>query len=933
MKIFVYALLGILLSVPVAFSASATQKNAEPAGTESPPLNQATEEFKVLTGKWGMRPGSPPSAQRNFGPKMLWHGRVYEYFRNDSLDAIPHEVNQNGGTKSPLHRNQFGFNVSGPVLIPHLVNNPQSTFFALSYEGVRETISRASLHTIPTAAQRNGDFSKTVDQAGNPLIIYDLATTAPNPAFDPSLPVSNINLQYLRSPFMGNVIPSGRLSSDVQHALSLYPLPNASVGPFFENNYFVNAPQYDTADGIIARADQSVGTRHRLSFQTANSNGFVSAPKYFQNFASPTAPDEHYSRWRAEIGYTFTATSKTVNSVHLTAQSDVTRAGNGSSELAPFPVYKLIDSYLSMGTGYPNSHNARNSVEFRDSISTQQGKHSFQLTFQADNYQLNSYTPQYPSGYFQFSTGLTGLPGIVNTGDSFASFLLGLPQYAERTVITSPSYFRNSYQSISGGDRCQLSKTLAISLDFNFKRYTPRVEKYDRQSTVDPMVLDPATRRLGALVFANRDRIPRGLRPSSVNLDYTLGLAWNPGSDSKTGVRASFHHWHGHMPMYNGQWGTQGFNARQTFTSANDQLSPALELSNGVPPLSARLPDLSPSAADNTVADYVDMTSRVPVYREASLSVERQIPFSMVVTVGTDYSAGRDLLVGDQATTPNAIDPAYLRYRDMLNDESFRLSLQPYPQFKAFELYGLYPAGRYQHKSAYVQVEKRESYGLSFSATYEFSSAFDNYSGPYGNQDLINLSNDWAPTSDNTPQYIQFSYLYNLPFGRGKPLFDFVGWGQPIVSGWSISGMAYWNDGRPLALRPEFNNTGNVLSTLFVDVVPGVDPRVADPGPSQWFNPSAFAQPADFTLGDGPRTLSDLLGPGRNRIDISLDKRMPVGGTSLDFNFTAFNFLNHANWNYPDTTIGPANAPNIDAGRIIGSEGGRVIQLGLILSF
>ena len=688
MKIFVYALLGILLSVPVAFSASATQKNAEPAGTESPPLNQATEEFKVLTGKWGMRPGSPPSAQRNFGPKMLWHGRVYEYFRNDSLDAIPHEVNQNGGTKSPLHRNQFGFNVSGPVLIPHLVNNPQSTFFALSYEGVRETISRASLHTIPTAAQRNGDFSKTVDQAGNPLIIYDLATTAPNPAFDPSLPVSNINLQYLRSPFMGNVIPSGRLSSDVQHALSLYPLPNASVGPFFENNYFVNAPQYDTADGIIARADQSVGTRHRLSFQTANSNGFVSAPKYFQNFASPTAPDEHYSRWRAEIGYTFTATSKTVNSVHLTAQSDVTRAGNGSSELAPFPVYKLIDSYLSMGTGYPNSHNARNSVEFRDSISTQQGKHSFQLTFQADNYQLNSYTPQYPSGYFQFSTGLTGLPGIVNTGDSFASFLLGLPQYAERTVITSPSYFRNSYQSISGGDRCQLSKTLAISLDFNFKRYTPRVEKYDRQSTVDPMVLDPATRRLGALVFANRDRIPRGLRPSSVNLDYTLGLAWNPGSDSKTGVRASFHHWHGHMPMYNGQWGTQGFNARQTFTSANDQLSPALELSNGVPPLSARLPDLSPSAADNTVADYVDMTSRVPVYREASLSVERQIPFSMVVTVGTDYSAGRDLLVGDQATTPNAIDPAYLRYRDMLNDESFRLSLQPYPQFKAFELYG-----------------------------------------------------------------------------------------------------------------------------------------------------------------------------------------------------------------------------------------------------
>ncbi|TAM80905.1 MAG: hypothetical protein EPN47_13550 [Acidobacteria bacterium] len=932
MKIFVFALLGLILGPPFAFSAESTQKSREPTEkSEAAPLTRATEEFKLLTGKWGMRPGSPPSARRNFGPKMLWHGRIYEYFRNDSLDAIPHEVNQNRGTKSPLHRNQFGFNVAGPFLIPRLINNPQNTFFTLSYEGVRETISRASLHTIPTAAQRNGDFSKTVDQAGHPLIIYDLLTTASNPTYDISRPVSTSNLQYLRSPFPGNIIPSNRLAPDVQQALSYYPLPNTNVGPFFENNYFVNAPQYDTADGIIARVDQSLGTRHRLSFQTAISNGFVSAPKYFPNLASPTSPDQNYSRWRAEISYVFTATSKTVDSVHLTAESEVAKAGSG--EQTPFPVYQLVNNYLSMGTGYPNSHNARNTLEIQNSVSTQQGKHSLQLTFQADKYQLNSYTPQYPVGYFQFSTGLTSLPGIVNTGDSFASFLLGLPRYAERTVITSPSYFRNSYQSVTGGDKYQISKTLTMSLDLAFERHTPRVEKYNRQSTIDPLVLDPATGLLGALVFAGRDGIPRGLRPSSAKLDYTLGLVWNPGGDSKTGVHASFRHWHGHMPIYDGQWGTQGFNARQTFTSANGQLSPAIKMENGIPPMPTPLPDLSPSAADNTVADYVDMTSRVPVYRAASLSVERQVPFSMVVTLGTDYSAGRDLLVGDEATTPNAINPSYLRYRDRLNDEAFRLTLQPYPQFKAFELYGLYPAGRYQRKSGYVQVEKRESYGLSFSATYELSSQFDNYSGPYGNQDLINLSNDWAATAYNTPQSLQFSYNYDLPFGTGKPLLGFVGWGRPIVSGWSVSGMAYWNGGWPLALHPQFNNTGDVLPTLFVDVVPGVDPHVASPGPSQWFNPSAFAQPADFTLGDGPRTVSDLLGPGSNRIDVSVDKRMPVGGTSVDFNLTAFNFLNHANWNYPDTTIGPASAPNIDAGRIIGSHGGRVIQLGLILSF
>ncbi|MEJ2010082.1 MAG: hypothetical protein P8Z30_18325 [Acidobacteriota bacterium] len=935
MKMSVCALLGLLIGVSAlaAFaSGPALKKNKKlMVSSGAAPLSRATEEFKVLTAKWGMRPNSPASARLHYGRKLHWHGRVYEYFRNDALDAIPHEVNQNGGTKSPLRRNQFGFNVSGPVIIPHVITNPDSTFFMLSYEGVRETISRASLLTVPTIAQRNGNFSKTVDQAGNPLIIYDPAATTPNPAYNPSLPVSTSNLQYQRAPFPGNIIPVDRLAPNVQQALSLYPLPNAHVGPFFQNNYFVNAPQNDTADGIIARVDQSLGSRQRLSFHTAISNGFLSVPKYFPNIASPTAPAQHYSRWQAEISDVFTATSKTVNSAHLEVISNVVKAGTGAT--TPFPVYQIDGDYLSMGTDFPESHNARNTIEFRDSISTQQGRHSLRLTFRADQYQVNSFTPQYPSGYFEFGSGLTSLPGITDTGDPFASFLLGLSQYAERSIVTEPSYFRDSYQSLSGGDRYQFSKNVKVSVSLNLKRHTPRVEKYNRQSTIDPAVYDPASRRLGALVFASRDGISRGLRPSNVDLDWSMGLAWNPGGGTKTGVRASYDHWYGHVPIYNGQFGTQGFNASQTFTSANTQLTPALDLVDGIPPLGTPLPDISPSAADNTVADFLNMSSLVPVYNSASLSVQRQVPFSIVVTVGTNFSAGKNILVGNGATNPDAVNPSYLKYADALYNQAFRLSLQPFPQFTSFDLYRLYPAGRYHRNSGYVQVEKRESYGLSFAATYRFTRQYDNYSGPYGNQDLVNLSNDWAPASWRPPQFLQFSYMYDLPFGPGKPLLDISGWGRPLVSGWSVSGMAYWNGGRPLALQPEFNNTGNVLSTLYVNTVPGVDPHVSNPGPSGWFNPAAFAQPPDFTLGNAPRTMSNLLGPGYNSMDLSLDKRTPVGDTSLDFNLTAFNFINHANWNYPDTTIGPVSAPNINAGKIIGSYGGRVIQLGLILTF
>lgn len=906
-------------------------EETKPPSQKSGSLDRAAEEFKVLTRDWGMRPESPPATKLQLRRKLLWHGRVYENFRNDILDAIPHEVIQNRQSKSPLRRNQFGFNVAGPVLIPHLITNPNNTFFMLSYEGVREHITRASLHTVPTVAQRAGDFSQTVDQAGNLLPIYDPTTTVPNPAYDPSLPVSTSNLQYLRSRFPGNRIPPERLATGIQQALSLYPLPNTDIGPFFQNNYFVNAPETDTADGIIAKVDRQFGDRHRVTSNTVISTGFLGPAKYFPNFASPTAPDRNFSTWRTELDYVFTPNPNTVNSASFGVSSDLVQAGDGAQ--SPFPRYQL-ENYLSMGTGYPNSRNARNTFTLRDSVSSRKGKHSLRLELEADFHQVNSFNPHYPSGYFEFSTGITSLPGIINTGDPFASFLLALPQYGERTITTSPSYFRGTYQSIAAGDKYELSKDLTVDIGLDLSRRTPRVEKYNRLSTVDPSAIDPSSGLRGALVFAGLGGIPRGLRPANIDLDPSIGLAWNPRGNARTVVRASYSRYHGQIPIYNGQWGTQGFNARQTFISPNTQLSPALDLTNGIPPFGTLLPDISPSAAANTVADYVDLSGREPLYQSASLSVEREMPFSLVISVGTNYSWGRDLLVGDSAANPNAINPKYMSYGDALYNEDFRVTLQPYPQYKGFELYGLYPAGRYQRNSAFVRAEKRASFGLSFTAYYEFSKQLDDYSGPYGNQDFFNRRNDWALTSYNPPQYLQLSYIYELPFGSDKPFLRFSDWRGSLVRGWSISGTAYWNDGRPVALHPEFNNTGGVLSTLNVNEVPGVDPHVASPGPSLWYNPAAFVQPPDFTMGNVSRTLPDLLGPGFNSMDLSVNKRVHVGGDcALEFNASAFNFLNHANWNYPDPNIGPANAPNVNAGKIIGSHGGRVIQIGLKFSF
>src|SRR5678815_4102867 len=110
-------------------------------------MERAIEEFKIQTRTLGLGAGSPQVGGTSFRPQ--WHGRVFENFRNDTLDAVPHEVRQRGSDKAILRRNQFGFNIAGPLPIPRLVRARKS-FVSLSYEGVRERISRTYLRTVPT---------------------------------------------------------------------------------------------------------------------------------------------------------------------------------------------------------------------------------------------------------------------------------------------------------------------------------------------------------------------------------------------------------------------------------------------------------------------------------------------------------------------------------------------------------------------------------------------------------------------------------------------------------------------------------------------------------------------------------------------------------------------------------------------------------------
>ena len=900
---------------------------AAPPAQRLSDMQRAVEEFRTQTRNLGLRADSPRKSRANGGAAGRFHGRLYENFRNDILDAVPHEIRQRGQDKNLLRRNQFGFNVAGPVLIPKLFDGGRRTFFSISYEGVRERISRSNLRTVPTVPERSGDFSSTVDQAGNFLPIYDPATTRPNPDYNPVQAVSEENLQYLRDPFPENRIPVTRLNPVATDALKHYPAPNTNVGPFDRNNYFAVSPETNTANGMIVKLDHAVRERHRLEFSTGFSNGFAGSARLYPTIADPNPADRRFKSRRGSVQHTWTVSPRTVNSFEFEATSDDSR-----TEGDVFPYYRF-SPYSPLGRANPLLRSTRNYFGLSNGLTSRIGRHSLRIAAAAIHQQSHSFAETYPAGSFRFGSGLTSLPGMVNTGHGFGSFLLGLSDYAETSVVMSPSYFRRNRYNVAGRDSWEIHNGLTVSGSINFEISTPRIEKYDRQSTIDLTVINPANGKPGAMTVAGLNGAGRGFQPVRHNWEPSAGVAWNPLGSTKTVIRASYSRSVGGAGLSGAQWGTQAFNASPTYISPNVQLEPAVRLSDGLPPTPA-LPDTRPDALNNMVADLVDQSDRQPQTQAVYFSLERQLPAMMVATIGMYRHDGNNMLVGSDGVNVNGIHLDDLVYRDQLNDEVFRRSLRPYPQYAGFDVAGQWAAGRYKRDAAYLRVEKRASNGLGLSAYYEWGKQLDDYSGPYGVQDAYNRDNEWSRTAGRPPHVVSLSYQYELPLGPGKTAAAWTDWRRYVVGGWSLSGMTSLNTGDPLYLRPQFNNTGGVIDALNVNVVPGVDPRVSNPGPDMWFNPAAFAQPPDFTAGNASRTHPSLLQPGGQNHDLSLTKRFTMNADrTVELSAAAFNVINHANWMDPDMVIGPASAPNVNAGKIIGSRGGRVIQLGFRYSF
>src|SRR5262245_30150579 len=279
------------------------------------PQVDAVREFRVLTTayapEYGRTSGGVVTYAMQSGSNGF-HGTAFEYLRNSVLDANGFNANKSGKPKNHLERNQFGYSVGGPVLLPRIYAGRNRTFFFTSYEGLRETAAGNYVGTVPTARERQGDFSQTLDAGGNLITIYDPATTR----LDPSAPAGVT--RYIRDAFTGNVIPRDRFNQTGYQILSYYPVPNqAGIGKSSMNNYFSSAPTKSDQNRLDLKIDHQINDHHSFSarwdrFQNVNTYASV-----YGTLFSPQAGNNRIPGINWELRHTWVINSKLIFEHHF----------------------------------------------------------------------------------------------------------------------------------------------------------------------------------------------------------------------------------------------------------------------------------------------------------------------------------------------------------------------------------------------------------------------------------------------------------------------------------------------------------------------------------------------------------------------------------------------------------------------------------------
>ena len=887
-----------------------TSDNSNPAIIPPP---DAIAEFKVQTNAMAAEFGRSAGGAINVTIKSgsnQFHGDLFEFMRHQALDA--NAFFNSGRAKPHFRENQFGGILGGPIKRDH-------TFFFVDYQGTRLRNGHTDLVTVPTPAERVGDFS------GDASRIYDPLTSRPNPA----------GAGFIRDPFPGNMIPDARISPVGRKVIALYPLPQIPV--VHVNNFIGDGVQRSDTDAFDARVDHQISAKDslfgRVSFAQAdhiNPGSLVTVASANSRFPSNGSTPGR----GAALGYTHIFSPQFINEFRagfarlawLGQVWDPTQRGADvlgipgvpqTAQTYGLPNFNIAGDEFLGDQGLLPVKRGKNVFNFLDNVSFTRGRHAFKSGVDLRRTQFNINQPGGPRGQFTFNGVFSRLPSApAGTGMGAADLLLG---YADVANISNSVTVGIRIHAYSGFfmDDWKVNNRLTLNLGIRYDVVTPPVEVRDRQLTFDFAKNQVVFAKPGSY----RDRAFTDVKTDS--FAPRIGLAYSV--TPKLVVRGGY----GIFWAFedNGTF-NPAFNFPFRFNASfpSDQINPstAIRLDTGFPANA-----LTVFVPANQTLGVRDGNLRPAYVQQWNFTLERQFGSLLL---GTSYVGNKGTHL---ARTVQRNQP--IPGPGSVND---RRPVLGYGNINAVE-----SSGDSIYHGLLVKAEKRFTSGISFLLSYTYSKAIENSGSPALDstgagsdqpQDPRNLRLDRGLSPNDVRHRFVYSYLYELPAGKGKRFLNDASKAVDLVlGGWQVNGVTSLQSGRHFTVvnSVDVSNTGT--SNPRANQLRDYHLSSSDRTLARFIDTSAFAVPAPYTYGNAGR--NSVEGPGQVNFDFSAFKTYVLNPDakghfrpdSIQFRTEFFNILNTPQFYIPNRVLGVPQFGSITD--VVNNQ--RQIQLALKLIF
>ena len=951
------------------------------------PSVEAIGELQILTNgysaEYGRAAGGVVNAILKSGTNQL-HGVAFEILQNTKLDANRWENNFANIQRAPFKQNQFGGALGGPIIKNKLFifGDYQGTRIATA-GGVIQNLGYGGLITVPTQNMINGDFSALL----GPVIGTDARGNAirQNQLYDPTT-TTTVNGQLYRTPYLNNQIPISQMDPASRRIAALYPTTNQGgglLGSQPQNNYAFSTPGALVTDQGDGRVDYRLSEKDSLfgsiSWSNTNKNSVVPFQGALDGGNFNGASEVDLGR-NAQLGYTRIWSPTIVSETRVAFSRLVTARTQANANTDEFKAIGIggYDPTTSSNGGLPQiglghyyqigandwlpTKEYNNVWDFIQNVAVTKGSHSLKFGAEYRPIRFPFFQVPYPHGELTFSRNETANPSNANTGntgDEFASFLLGAVNGGQ---ISTTNFIASKKQAYAwyAQDDWKVTPKLTLNLGVRYELFSPIGETFGRQSNfnIDNLTLYiPAGKDsltplppnfnqsvtingiTSAALFPNV-KVDRGSKDpylipwDKLDIGPRIGLAWNVRS--RTVIRAAYGVFYGgeenqggnpnrgesvpfnESPQLNRPAGVGTFSPDPYFANGNAtggvSVGYPVNVFNGFPVSSLQFREVA--------QDF-----RNPMVQKWNFAIQQELPGQMALEVSyVGNHSSHQLLQPDFNTCPNL---------GTLNSSLNCNALRPVPYIGSISGTATYGFGNYSGMTA--KLEKRMSKGLQFVSAYTYGHALANSGTTLSGSSGIYTRDptNWATSYTNASWDIRHNFTtgltYDIPFGRGKQYgANTNGFVNAVAGGWQMNSIITFHTGQPFTLRS--NACQGIWSGCSPNAVSGLNPNAAPANgrnPNEWFNINNVAPPTALT--EGSLGLQTNYGPPTRTVDLSLFKTFDMTERfHLQFRAETFNIGNTPQFGLPDNNLQDSNFGRITS-TATGSE--RHLQFSLRLQF